>query len=353
MAVDLECEKNKVTWQSPSNIALVKYWGKKGFQLPANPSLSMTLSSSFTETSVEFNQSKTPGKISLEFFFEGEKNELFESKIVKYFENISTELPFLKDSHFIINSKNTFPHSAGIASSASAMSALALCLCSIKQLLLEGKENQNDEFFKRASYFARIGSGSAARSVYGALASWGETGLIEGSSDNFATQFTQAIHPVFEGFRDSILIVSKGAKEVSSRAGHALMNGHPYAEARYVHAVDNLNKLIHAIPQGDIGTFIEVVENEALSLHAMMMASSPGFILYGANTLAIIHEIVKFRKQSGVNLCFTLDAGPNVHLLYPEKENERVKKFINKCLLKYCENETVIEDLMGNGPKRV
>jgi len=353
MKADYKISSGTVTWQSPSNIALVKYWGKKGFQVPANPSLSMTLSSSFTETSVEFFHLKTPGKISIEFFFEGEKNELFESKIVKYFENISTELPFLKDSHFIINSKNTFPHSAGIASSASAMSALALCLCSIEQLLLEGRENQNDEFFKRASYFARIGSGSAARSVYDGLVSWGETDLIEGSSDDFATQFPQAMHPIFEGFRDSILIVSKGEKEVSSRAGHALMNNHPYAEARYAQAVNNLGKLIHAIPRGDLDTFIKVVENEALSLHAMMMASSPGFILYGANTLAIIQEIVKFRKQSDANVCFTLDAGPNVHLLYPEKESELVKQFITNSLLKYCENETVIGDLMGNGPKRV
>jgi diphosphomevalonate decarboxylase len=353
MAVDLECKKNKVAWQSPSNIALVKYWGKKGFQIPANPSLSMTLSSSFTETSVEFIQSNTPGKISLEFFFEGEKNELFEGKIKKYFETISGELPFLKHFHFIIHSKNTFPHSAGIASSASAMSALALCLCSIEQILLEGRENQNDRFFKRASYFARIGSGSAARSVYGTLASWGETDLIDDSSDDYATQFSQVIHPVFDGFRDSILIVSKGEKEVSSRAGHALMNNHPYAEARYAQAVNNLKKLIHAIPRGDLNTFVEVVENEALSLHAMMMASSPGFLLFGGNTLAIIKEVVKFRKQSGVKVCFTLDAGPNVHLLYPEKNKEKVKQFIKEHLLKYCEGETVINDLMGPGPKRV
>jgi diphosphomevalonate decarboxylase len=315
--------------------------------------LSITLSASFTETSVEFTELKTSGIISLEFFFEGEKNELFESKIVKYFETISNELPFLKGFHFIINSKNTFPHSAGIASSASAMSALALCICSIEQLLLDGKENQNDRFFKRGSYFARIGSGSAARSVYGALASWGETDLIEGSSDNFATAFADSIHPIFKGFRDSILIVSKGEKEVSSRAGHALMNNHPYAKARYTQALDNLSKLIHAIPRGDLNTFIEVVENEALSLHAMMMASDPGFMLFGGNTLAIIREVVKFRKQSGTNVCFTLDAGPNVHLLYPEKEGKIVEQFISESLVRYCENKTVIEDLMGPGPKRV
>lgn len=353
MMTDYKISSGTITWQSPSNIALVKYWGKKGFQLPANPSLSITLSNSFTDTSVEFIQSNTKGSISLDFFFEDEKNELFEGKIVKYFETISAELPFLKDFHFIIHSKNTFPHSAGIASSASAMSALALCLCSIEQLLLTGNENAGDEFFKRASYFARIGSGSAARSIYGGLASWGKTDLINGSSDNFATAFDDLIHPVFVGFHDSILIVSKSKKEVSSRAGHALMNDHPYADARYAHAVDNLKKLIQAIPQGDLDTFIEVVENEALSLHAMMMASSPGFILYGANTLAIIQEIVKFRKQSSAKVCFTLDAGPNVHLLYPEKESEKVKQFISESLLSYCENETVIEDLMGAGPKRV
>jgi len=353
MKAKYKIKSGTVAWQSPSNIALVKYWGKKGFQLPANPSLSITLSNSYTETSVEFAQSLTPGKISIDFFFEGDKNALFESKVKKFFESISDELSFLNDFHFTINSKNTFPHSAGIASSASAMSALALCLCSIEQQLVEGKESFDDDFFRKASNLARIGSGSAARSVYGGLASWGETELIIGSSDNFATQFPETIHPVFKGFNDSILIVSKGEKEVSSRAGHALMIGHPFANARYTQALANLKKLIHAIPDGDINTLIEVVENEALSLHAMMMASSPGYLLFGKNTFAIIQNIVKYRKQSNVNLCFTLDAGPNVHLLYPEKDKKEVKHFINEHLLKYCENETVIDDVMGHGPKRV
>jgi len=353
MGVDYKIKSGTVTWQSPSNIALVKYWGKKGFQLPANPSLSMTLANSVTETSVEFFQSNTPGKISLKFLFDGEKNVLFEEKIVKYFDTVSDELTFLKEFHFTINSRNTFPHSAGIASSASAMSALALCICSIEQQLENGEENHNRNFYRRASYFARIGSGSAARSFFGGLASWGKSDLIQGSSDLFATQFGQKINPVFEGFRDNILIVSKGEKEVSSRAGHALMNDHPYADTRYYQASANLKKLICAISEGDLKTFIEVVENEALSLHAMMMASNPGFILFGANTLAIIRKIVAFRKQSGVNLCFTLDAGPNVHVLYPKRESKIVDQFIGERLLMHCENDIVIEDRMGKGPNRI
>jgi diphosphomevalonate decarboxylase len=132
-----------------------------------------------------------------------------------------------------------------------------------------------------------------------------------------------------------------------------MMNGHPYAGARFAHALSNLKKVIPAIQTGDLQTFIAVVENEALSLHAMMMASNPGFILFGANTLGIVQKIVKFRGQTGVNLCFTLDAGPNVHVLYPEKDHDAARDFIKNELLQYCTDNTLIEDRMGNGPQRI
>ena len=343
----------EVCWQSPSNIALIKYWGKKGFQLPANASLSMTLSKSFTETNVGYAISKSPGKISFGFLFDGEKAPLFEAKIKKYFGAIVDEFPFLMDFHLMINSRNTFPHSAGIASSASAMSALAMCLCSIEQQVVFGKENFDEGFYRKASNLARIGSGSASRSIYGGLASWGETDLIEGSSDLFATRFAQGIHPDFIGFCNSILIVSKSEKKVSSRAGHALMKGHPYADMRYAQAKVNLKDIMFAIETGDLQKFITVVETEALSLHAMLATSNPGVILFDENTMVVIKKIVKFREQSGANVCFTLDAGPNVHVLYPEKESEKVKLFIREELLQYCADDTVIEDMMGPGPKQL
>lgn len=348
-----ELKPGEVTWQSPSNIALVKYWGKKGFQLPANPSLSVTLSESRTETTVKYSPAKSSAKNRIRFFFEGKYQPDFELKIHDFFGMLHEDLPFVKQLDFEIRSHNTFPHSAGIASSASAMSALALCLCSIENDLSGKPENHDKKFFARASEFARIGSGSASRSVFSRMATWGQSDGIPGSSDLYATEFLQPVHPVFNGLFDTILIVSGGKKKVSSRAGHALMQGNPFAEARYAQARNNLERLIPAIESGNMDVFIAIVESEALTLHGMMMSSDPGYMLLEPGTVEIIKKIKAFREQSGANLCFTLDAGPNVHVLYPENEKVRVQEFIMNELRPHCENNRLIEDKMGNGPKRI
>jgi diphosphomevalonate decarboxylase len=341
-----------VTWQSPSNIALIKYWGKKGFQLPANPSLSITLSESFTETTVNFSAVEKGMTPQLEFLFEGKTNNAFKVKIQKYLDTIRDEMPFLNHYDLIINSKNTFPHSAGIASSASAMSALALCLCSI-EAQLNGSAENTDVFYQRASHFARIGSGSAARSVYGGFSLWGENELVPGSSDQFAVPLKMAIHSVFDNFRDIILIVSSGEKSVSSRAGHALMEGNPFSEARYRQAGNNLAKLLSTIETGDLDSFIAITENEALTLHGMMMASTPGYTLMEPNTLEILKRVKDFREQTGAKLCFTLDAGPNVHLLFSAQDAGIVDQFIKSELQKFCANNQLIEDKIGSGPQKI
>jgi diphosphomevalonate decarboxylase len=338
-----------ISWQSPSNIALVKYWGKKGFQIPANPSLSITLSKSFTETKIDFK----PGTGLINFYFEDKRNQAFALKIQKYFDAISEELPFVKLLDFEIRSRNTFPHSAGIASSASAMSALALCLCSLENEVLDRPENKSPEFYQRASDFARIGSGSASRSVFGDFASWGKSERIPGSSDKFASPLSFPVHPVFKTFQDTILIVSNGEKKVSSRAGHGLMNGNPFAASRYVQAGQNLGELISALQSGDQDAFVKIVENEALTLHGMMMASTPGYMLMEPNTITAIKKIQHFREQTGLKLCFTLDAGPNVHLLYASADKLQVMNFVNAELKSLCENNMIIEDEMGSGPKRM
>ncbi len=343
----------EVSWQSPSNIALIKYWGKKGFQIPANPSISITLLKSHTETTVVFKPADSLGNPKINFFFKGKPNETFAKKIKAYFEHIKDELPFIQHLDFEIHSHNTFPHSAGIASSASAMSALALCLCSIEKILSGSKEKEGPEFFTRASHFARIGSGSASRSVFGQLVSWGLSADIPDSSDQVATPFQNQINPIFKNFQDSILLVSRGEKKVSSRAGHGLMNGNPFAPARYKQASANLGEILNAIETGDIDKFIQIVESEALTLHGMMMSSTPGYMLMEPNTVEIIKKIQDFREQSGAKLCFTLDAGPNVHVLYPNIEQERVTNFIERNLQQHCADGQWINDEMGNGPKRL
>jgi len=198
---------------------------------------------------------------------------------------------------------------------------------------------------------ARLGSGSAARSVKGNLVVWGEHNAIANSSNLFGIPFLKNIHPIFNNFHDTILLVDKGKKQVSSTLGHNLMLKHPFAAQRFKQANNNIIKLSKALEEGNIESFIHIVESEALTLHAMMMTSDPYFILMQPNTLAIIHKIWNYRKETGYHICFTLDAGANVHVLYPESEKEQIHSFIVEELVPYCENNQYICDRVGNGAR--
>jgi len=338
-----------VSWQAPSNIALVKYWGKYGEQMPMNPSISFTLKNCHTKTTLRFEK-KNSKEFDFEVFLNGKREVSFEPKIQKFFERIEVYLTFLKDFKFKIETTNSFPHSSGIASSASGMSALALCLMDMERQMQP--EITEDYFKEKASFLARLGSGSACRSLEGPLIVWGEHPEIEGSSNCYGTKYPFQVHDNFQNFQDTILLVDKGEKQVSSSLGHELMLDHPFAEQRFRQAKDNLSKLIPIFKSGNLSEFIKIVESEALSLHAMMMTSMPYFILMKPNTLEIINRIWKFRQETDSKVCFTLDAGANVHVLFPKVESEKVSHFIKKELLKYCKNGDFIEDEIGLGASK-
>ena len=340
--------QGKVGWASPSNIALVKYWGKRGKQLPQNPSISFTLSECCTETFIEYEKAN---RFGFSFFFEGKENPAFGAKIEKFLLDNQAFFPFINQLNLKVESRNTFPHSSGIASSASSMSAFVMCLMEIESKLV-GPSTSSGTLTK-ASYFSRLASGSAARSVFPAMALWGKTEAYEGSSDEYAVSLADDIHPIFKTYHDSILIVSGETKSVSSRAGHALMESNPYASARYAQANENIKNLLTALKSGDLDTFINITESEALQLHALMMCSNPSFILMKPNTLNLINEIREFREETKIPLCFTLDAGPNVHLLYPEQEADKVEYYIKNVLADYCDKERWIADRVGEGPKKL
>lgn len=340
------------TWRSPSNIAIVKYWGKKGNQIPANPSISMTLKKSVTETTTSLIAQASQTDVSFELFFNGEKNVKFEQKIRPFLEMSADFFPFIKTHHLIIETTNTFPHSAGIASSASGMSALALTLRDLNRQFDEAVISE-DEFMLGASFLSRLGSGSACRSVYGDWVLWGKTENILGSSDDYAIPLPISVGNDFTQLHDSILIVSAKEKGVSSRAGHGLMDTHPYAEARYKQANENVHGLIDALHSNDWERFVQITENEALSLHALMMNSNPWFILLQPNSINILNRIRDFREKEKVRICFTIDAGPNIHVLYPQSEVDVVKSFIKTELSQYLENDQWIDDMIGSGPEKL
>lgn len=357
-------ESGNFQWSSPSNIALVKYWGKKdkhpslkgeqAKQIPANPSVSFTLNNCKTITQLAFVKRDTSSALSVtdsgfsfDLLFEGKPKEDFKPKIQQFFERVVVYLPFLKDYHFTIDTQNTFPHSSGIASSASGMAALAMNLMSLEKELNPGMTE--NYFYHKASFLARLGSGSACRSVKGEVVVWGNHNNIQGSSDLFGVEFANTIHQNFKNFQDTILLVDKGEKQVSSSVGHNLMNGHPFAEMRFEQAHENLDKLIHVFESGNLDEFITIVESEALTLHSMMMTSIPYFILMKPNTLEIINAIWKYRNETKIPVCFTLDAGANVHVLYPESVKENVLQFIKDELVGYCQNAQYICDEIGIG----
>jgi diphosphomevalonate decarboxylase len=337
----------QVCWQSPSNIALVKYWGKHGNQLPDNASLSLTLSKAVTQTSVALEKTKSKKNLQLHFLFEGSENEKFSEKIGRYITSLTDDFPWLIKHKLLIETKNSFPHSTGIASSASAMSALALCLLSLDEKMTGRKKK---DFFRKASHFARLGSGSAARSVYGGFALWGKCRVAAASSNKYAIAYPKKFDVSFEHLHDAILIVSRAEKKVSSTAGHALMRNHSMKKQRYKNAYDRLLNIVTALKQADWEMFCETTEAEALELHALMMTSSPPYILMQPQTLAIIEKVRRFRQETKTPLCFTLDAGPNVHVLYPDSVKQVAENFINSELLSFCHENTAIHDTMGAGP---
>lgn len=285
-------------------------------------------------------------KFSVQTFLSGNEEKKFAEKIEKYFRNIEEFLPWILKGKYVIKTENTFPHSSGIASSASGFGAIAKCLMELDQ---QFSGLQDSDFkLRKASFLARLGSGSACRSLYDGLVVWGATKEVEDSSDLYALQYpNDQIHEIFKHFNDWVLLIHEGEKSVSSTVGHSLMNTNPYAERRFQEAHENFAVLKEILKTGDMQNFIKLVEHEALTLHAMMMMSEPAFILMKTGTLAVINKIWDYRKETGLPLFFTLDAGANVHLLFPANSKEAtIKEFIVKELLQFTQNNGVVKDVM-------
>ncbi|MFC3161148.1 diphosphomevalonate decarboxylase [Chryseobacterium arachidis] len=331
-----------VSESCPSNIALIKYWGKYDNQIPANPSISYTLNHCKTNTTIEFLAEEP---FSVQTFLAENEEVKFAEKIEKYFNTIEQYLPWILQGKYIIRTENTFPHSSGIASSASGFGAIAKCLMKLDEAF-SGQISEEDSL-RKASFLARLGSGSACRSLYNGLVVWGES-QVRGSSDLFAAKYPDdEIHDIFKDFNDWVLLIHEGQKNVSSTVGHGLMNTNPYADRRFQEARENFGPMKEILASGDLQSFIKLVEHEALTLHAMMMMSDPAFILMKTGTLEVINKIWDFRRQTGLPLFFTLDAGANVHLLFPnDGSEENIKAFIETELLQHTQNNGVVKDVM-------
>lgn len=348
----------KTRWSSPSNIAFVKYWGKRDIQIPQNSSLSMTLSNCFTDTEVHLVKNGS-GKINT-FAFADNQDEFSEKpdfipriqKFIDYLIESYKKFNFsvLKSYDLEIKSRNSFPHSTGIASSASSFSSLSLCLVDLVSRI-EGKSFElSNELQEIVSECARLGSGSASRSVFSNFAIWGENS--HQFSNSFATEFN-SYDQYFSGLCDSVLIVHSGVKTVSSSVGHKLMENNPFANIRYQTANTNLMDLIQAMKTKNLQDFIYIMEKEALTLHGLMLTSGDGYLLLQPGSLDIINKVRMFRNETGCFITFTIDAGPNIHLIYHQDDKDLITNFINEELLQHCHNNQVIHDQIGKGPLRL
>ncbi|MEM9942329.1 MAG: diphosphomevalonate decarboxylase [Planctomycetota bacterium] len=333
-------------WRCPSNIAIVKYWGKRGQQLPCNSSLSMTLTNAYTETEILITDDPHE-EFDLDFYFEGQRNEKFGQRVRQYIANHIECFPTLQGRSVTIRTSNSFPHSAGIASSASAFGSIALCLVDIER---SDEQPMDTDFYRRASSLARLGSGSACRSMYPMYSVWGKNEVVPNSHDEFALPI-ESVHEVFQTMRNAIIVVDDQPKKVSSSAGHALMNNHPFATQRFDQANQRTARLVQILKQGNIDDFVVLTESEALTLHAMMMTSRDYYLLLKPPTLSVIEAIVQFRQDQKIPVCYTMDAGPNVHLLYPDSHKVAVEGFIHSELKGL--SKSIHFDHIGQGPRKV
>lgn len=292
----------KATAIAGSNIAFIKYWGNYNDELriPMNGSISMTLDNATTTTTVEFKPDLNNDQLLLNN--QPANNESL-SRVSKHLDYIRKLAETNMKANII--SKNNFPTGAGIASSASGFAALTVAACGALEMKLSNIE---------LSKIARLGSGSACRSIDGGFVEWYPGGRHQ---DSYAEPFAPKDH---WDLIDLIAVVSDQHKTVGSSAGHPLSITSPFYQARLGNLQRNLQQVRNAIMDRDFPTFGELIEAEAISLHVAAMTSNPSIIYWQAGSLNIIHALRNWRAEDSKSIgYFTMDAGPNVHVITERK----------------------------------
>ncbi len=287
------------------NIAFIKYWGNKDHDLriPANGSISMNLAPLETRTTVSFDTDLKEDQLVLNG----------ESATAAALQRVSTLLDRVRGMAEVktfarVVSENNFPTGAGIASSASAFAALTLA--AVTSLGLELPEQQ-------LSALARTGSGSASRSIPG--------GFVEWIPDQESSHAFSIAGPEHWALVDFVVLINREHKAVVSSEGHKLADTSPLQEGRVLDAGRRLEICRKALLEKDFQTFAEIVELDSTLMHSVMMTSTPPLYYWDPGTLEIMKAVRSWRA-SGLQVCFTIDAGPNVHLICPESASDAVKR---------------------------
>jgi diphosphomevalonate decarboxylase len=292
-----------------ANIAFIKYWGNRDekLRLPANPSLSMNLAGLETTTTVDF----AAGLERDEVIIGGEpQSGPPRDRVANHLDLIRARAGIKQFAR--VESSNNFPAGVGIASSASAFAALTLAAAAAAGLNLTEPE---------LSALARMGSGSAARSVPAGFVEW-----ALGQDEQPETSFAFSVAPPdFWDLVDVIAIVSQKQKSVSSTSGHVLARTSPLQDARVAGAPGRLQRCRDALLAKDFARFADIVEADSNLMHAVMLTSNPSVIYWEPITLAIMKSIRRWRAED-LPVCFTIDAGPNVHCLCPAQSAAEVER---------------------------
>ncbi len=295
-----------------TNIALIKYWGKRDKELflPYNSSISLTLDQFYTLTSVGFSTELLKDHVEIDGSLANEKDQILVSKFLDKVRKLAGIGTFAK-----VKSENHVPMAVGFASSASAYAALGAAAVKACGLELTDKE---------LSILVRQGSGSASRSVYGGFVKW-HMGHEDDGSDSYSQQMRNR---EWWDLRVISLQVSKEKKSISSRQGmETTVRTSPFYEAWVESVPKDIEHIEKAIENRDFPLLGQVAEYNALKMHGSMMAANPPFMYFTSGTLEVMEEVRVIRSE-GIPVYFTIDAGPNVKVLcQPEDQEALVARF--------------------------
>ena len=303
--------KPSATAVAHPNIAFIKYWGNRddALRLPANGSISMNLEGLETRTRVDFEASLSADELNINEIIPDEAAVGRVSRMLDEIRELAGMRLFAR-----VDSQNNFPLGTGIASSASGFAALAIAGSHAAGLDLDEAS---------LSRLARIGSGSACRSIPGGFVEW-KAGM--GEADSFAVSIAAPEH---WDLTDCIVLLSSEPKTTGSSLGNAIAKTSPLQEARVEDAPRRLVICREAILGRDFSALASIVEEDSNLMHAVMMTSRPSLFYWQPETLRVMQAVRAARTQ-GLPVCYTVDAGPNIHVLCEGTSAQEAVKLLEK-----------------------
>ncbi len=312
-----------VTTKSPANIAFIKYWGRKDHKLfiPANDNISMTMSGCNTVSSAILRDDLETDLVEVKFF--EQEYKVLEPSTIKA-RDLFAQIERIrklsgKNAKVHIRTENNFPADAGIASSASSFSALTAAL-----LLVYGLEELYEDKVELSRQIRLCGSSSAVRSAMGGFVE------LETANDSEGAHCVQIADENHWDLVDIVAVVDPEKKRVQTSEGHELADTSPYFRTRIVEMQQRIVATRQAIIAKDFLTLGPLIEADTISMHSVMMTQDPPLIYWGPGTLSIMHELQEWRTNDNVHAYFSIDAGPNVHVICLKQDAAEVQARLNK-----------------------